>query len=198
MRVAMLGGTFDPVHLGHLIGAQAAAEQLELDRVLFVPAANPPHKLNVPITPAEHRVAMLERALAGSERFSLYLDEITRSGSSYTIDTVRRYRQSELQEGDDLFFIVGADNLAELHTWKNWEALCREVKFVVLAREGFQPDNESLEKKLGSAQILWVKMPLIGISATGIRNSCASGSSIRYLVPDSVAEYIESRGLYRK
>jgi len=194
----MLGGTFDPVHLGHLIGAQAAAEQLQLNRVLFVPAANPPHKLNVTITPAEHRIAMLERALAGNDRFSLYLDEITRSGSSYTIDTVRRYRKSELREGDELFFIVGADNLAELHTWKNWKALSREVEFIALAREGFQPDNESLEKKLGGAKILWVKMPLIGISATGIRKSCASGSPIRYLVPDSVAEYIESHGLYRK
>ncbi len=198
MRVAMLGGTFDPVHIGHLIGAQAAAEQLQLDRVLFVPAANPPHKLNVSITPAEHRVAMLERALAGNKRFSLYLDEISRSGRSYTIDTVRRYRQSEHKEGDELFFIVGADNLAELHTWKYWKALCREVKFVALAREGFEPDNGFLEKKLGSAEILWVKMPLIGISATGIRNSCAAGYSIRYLVPDSVAEYIESHRLYRK
>lgn len=197
MRVAMLGGTFDPVHIGHLIGAQAAAEQLQLDRVLFVPAANPPHKLNVPITPAEHRVAMLERALAGNERFSLYLDEISRSGRSYTIDTVRRYRQSELKDGDELFFILGADNLAELHTWKNWKALCREVKFVALAREGFEPDNEFLEKR-HCATILLVKMPLIGISATDIRNSCAAGYSIRYLVPDSVAEYIESQRLYRK
>lgn len=198
MRVAMLGGTFDPVHLGHLIGAQAAAEQLQLDRVLFVPAANPPHKMKVPITPAEHRVAMLERALAGNERFSLYLDEITRSGRSYTIDTVRRYRQSELKEADELFFIVGGDNLAELHTWNDWDALCREVKFIVLAREGFRQDNESLAKNLGRSEILWVEMPLIGISATGIRKSCASGKPIRYLVSDPVAEYIESRGLYRK
>jgi len=154
--------------------------------------------LNVPITSAEHRVAMLERALEGNERFSLHLDEITRSGRSYTIDTVHRFRQSELKQGDELFFIVGADNLAELHTWKNWETLCCEVKFVALAREGFEPDNGFLEKKLGCAEILWVEMPLIGISATGIRNSCAAGYSIRYLVPDSVAEYIESQGLYRK
>ena len=198
MRVAMLGGTFDPVHLGHLIGAQAAAEQLQLDRVLFVPAANPPHKMKVPITPAEHRVAMLERALAGNECFSLYLDEITRGGRSYTIDTVRRYRQSELKEADELFFIIGGDNLAELHTWKDWDALCREVKFIALAREGFRQDNESLAKNLGRSEILWVEMPLIGISATGIRKSCASGKLIRYLVPDPVAEYIESRRLYRK
>ena len=117
----MLGGTFDPVHIGHLIGAEAAADQLGLDRVLFVPAARPPHKSTVPISAAGHRVAMLRLALKGSERFDIHLDEIERGGAnSYTIDTIRRYRDV-MKASDELFFILGADNLAEFTTWKDWQ-----------------------------------------------------------------------------
>ena len=197
MRIGLLGGTFDPVHLGHLIGAQSAAEQLGLDQVLFVPAANPPHKLTKPITAALHRVAMLRKAIANNKRFGLYLDEIHREGNSYTIDTLRRFRKNNLGPEDELYFILGADNLVELNTWKQWRAICREARIAALVREGFLPEELPLQGKLKEIQVIWVKMPLIGISATGIRTACAAGKSIRYLVPDPVAEYIETHRLYR-
>lgn len=191
-----MGGTFDPVHLGHLIGAQAALNNLGLDKVIFVPAANPPHKPGLPISPARHRVAMLEKALAGNDNFSVWLDEIKREGNSYTIDTLRRFSKT-LSPGDELYYILGADNLNELVTWKEWENICREAKLVALDRIGSQVSRKEIEAKLG-VKVLWVDMPLIGISATSIRNACARGKSIRYMVPDQVADYIAEMGLYRE
>ena len=194
----MLGGTFDPVHLGHLIGAQAAWEGLGLDRVLFVPAARPPHKLKAAITPAVHRVEMLRLALAGDNRFALHLDEIDRQGRSYTVDTLRRFREKELKPGDELFFILGADNLLEFDTWKNWRRIGAQARLAVLGREGFTADRRVLEDKLDGIEVLRVNMPSIGISATGVRAACAAGKPIRYLVPEPVALYIERNGLYRE
>ncbi|MBN2290188.1 MAG: nicotinate-nucleotide adenylyltransferase [Candidatus Glassbacteria bacterium] len=195
MRVGMLGGTFDPVHLGHLIGAQAAAEQLELDKVLFVPAAQPPHKSSVPISEAGHRVAMLELALTDNDLFGIYLDEIERGGASYTVDTIRRFK--DLSGGaDEVFFILGADNLAEFTTWKDWQGICREARLVSLKREGSNSGCYRVPEQLQQVEIAWVEMPLIGISATDIRIRCAAGKSIRYRVPDTVAGYIGAHGLY--
>jgi len=191
----LLGGTFDPVHIGHLIGAQAAANQIGLDQVLFVPAANPPHKSTVPISEAEHRVAMLKLAVADNGRFAIYLDEIERGGSSYTIDTIRRFRQT-LAPQDELFFILGADNLAEFTTWKDWRAICRESRLISLKREGFSADDYSIPEPLKQVEILWVDMPLIGISSTDIRSRIVAGTSTRYWVPQAVAEYIETHSLY--
>ena len=117
MRVAMMGGTFDPVHIGHLIGAQAALEQLNLDRVLLVPAASPPHKQNREISSAAHRVAMLEAAVAGDNRFVLYQEELKRPGRSYTVETLREYRERFMDADGELFFILGYDS-------KEWDADC--------------------------------------------------------------------------
>jgi len=195
LGIGILGGTFDPVHIGHLIGAQAAADQLGLDRVYFVPAAQPPHKSTVPISEAAHRVAMLELALADNERFEISLDEIERGGASYTIDTIRRFRET-LKPQDELFFILGADNLVDFTTWKNWQDICRDSRVVSLKREGFGRQRYRIPEPLQKEEIIWVEMPLIGISATDIRARVAAGASIRYRVPQTVAEYIESHGLY--
>jgi len=197
LKIALMGGTFDPVHIGHLIGAETAANELGLDQVLFVPAANPPHKLEVPITSAVHRVAMLREALAGNGRFGICLEELERGGNSYTIDTLRSFKK-RLKAGDELFFILGADNLNDLHTWKNWEDIYREARIVALAREGSNLGQQAIEKKPGGKDIIFVRMPLISISATGIRQACEAGKSIRYMVPEPVAGYIEAHGLYRK
>ncbi len=197
MRIGLLGGTFDPVHIGHLIGAQAAADQIGLDRVLFVPAANPPHKSTVPISEAGHRVAMLKLAVADNDRFEIHLDELERGGASYTIDTIRRFRQT-LAPQDELFFILGADNLVEFTTWKDWRAICRESRLVSLKRERFNAADYPIPEPLQQVEILWVDMPLIGISATDIRSRIDAGASIRYRVPQAVAEYIETHGLYGK
>ena len=197
MRIAMLGGTFDPVHLGHLIGAETAADRLELDRLLFVPAANPPHKIDARITPAEHRVAMLEAAIEDNPRFGLYLEELKRPGRSYTVDTLREFRQKRMEKGDELFFILGADNLAELNTWKDWKQIIRLARIAVLARAGFEPEDGFAEKELGGIEVVRVEMPAIGISATRVPQAAAAGRSIRYLVPQPVADYIRRHGLYR-
>jgi len=192
----MLGGTFDPVHIGHLIGAQAAWEQLKLDKVLLLPAASPPHKQQREISPAEHRVAMLELAIAGDERMGLYLEELNRPGRSFTVDTLREYRQQEMAEGDELFFILGTDNLEEFDTWKDWREICRLAGIAVLNRQGYDTDPAELEQNLKGIDIHWVKMPLIGISATQIRRDRAGGASVRYLVAPAVEEYIVKHALY--
>lgn len=196
MRVAMMGGTFDPVHIGHLIGAQAAWEQLELDTVLLVPAASPPHKQTRQISPAEHRVAMLEAAVEGDQRFGLYLEELNRTGNSYTVDTLRDYRERFMDPGDELFFILGTDNLLEFDTWKDWREICSLAGIAVLNRQGYDTDPGELENQLPGITIHWVDMPLIGVSATQIRRARADGHSIRWLVTEKVEKYIMEHGLY--
>ncbi len=196
MRVAMLGGTFDPVHIGHLIGAQAAWEQLKLDKLLLVPAARAPHKLERSIGAARHRVAMLELAVDGDPRFELYLNEIERPGSSFTVDTLRQYRGSRLSEGDELFFIMGTDNLAEFDTWKDWREICKLARIAALNRQGFDTDPAEFERQFPELDVCWIDMPLIGVSATQIRRSRAAGCSIRWLVSAEVERYILANGLY--
>jgi nicotinate-nucleotide adenylyltransferase len=192
----LLGGTFDPVHIGHLIGAQAAWEQLRLDKVLLVPAASPPHKQNRRISEARHRVAMLELAIAGDSRFGLYLEELNRTGRSYTVDTLREYRERELVPGDELFFILGTDNLLEFDTWKDWREICRLAGIAVLNRQGYDTDPAELEHQLEGIDIHWVDMPLIGVSATQVRRAAGTGGSVRYLVTPAVEEYIVKHALY--
>lgn len=196
MRVAMLGGTFDPVHIGHLIGAQAAWEQLKLDKVLLVPAASPPHKMKRSISEARHRVAMLELAVGDDPRFELYLDELERPGHSFTVDTLKDYRNSKLAEGDELFFIMGTDNLAEFNTWKGWREICGLARIAALNRQGYDTDPAEFERQFPELDVCWIDMPLIGVSATQIRRSRVDGGSIRWLVGEAVERYIENHGLY--
>ncbi|MBW7997733.1 MAG: nicotinate (nicotinamide) nucleotide adenylyltransferase [Candidatus Glassbacteria bacterium] len=196
MRVAMLGGTFDPVHIGHLIGAQAAWEQLELDKVLLVPAASPPHKHQRNISSAGHRVAMLEAAIAGDERFGLYLEELNRPGRSYTVDTLREYRERFMADGGELFFILGTDNLLEFDSWKDWREICNLARIAVLYRQGYDTDPGELEQQLPGIDVCWVDMPLIGVSATQVRGARAAGRSVRWLVTAAVENYIDKHGLY--
>ena len=196
VRVAMLGGTFDPVHLGHLIGAQAAWEQLKLDKVLLVPAASPPHKLENIISAARHRVAMLQLAVEHDPRFELYLDELERPGRSYTVDTLRKYRSSCLAPGDELFFIMGTDNLAEFNTWKDWKEICKLARIAALNRQGYDTDPAEFERQFPELDVCWIDMPLIGVSATQIRRSRADGGSIHWLVSSAVESYIKKHELY--
>lgn len=195
MRIGLMGGTFDPVHLGHLIGAETVADELDLDRVLFVPAAAPPHKREARISNSVHRVKMLKLAVAGNDRFDVCTDEIERGGDSYTIDTVRSFSGKIVAKGE-LFFILGQDNLQEFTTWKDWAGICSNCRLVSLRRQGGGKDYEELPEELGEVEVIRIEMPIIGISATGIRRRVAQGLSIRYQVPLPVAEYIESHGLY--
>ena len=187
IRLGLYGGTFDPIHHGHLILARDAIEQLKLDRVVFLPAAISPHKLKRAPASAELRRAMVAAAIAGEPRFVMDDSELRRSGPSFTIDSVEEIRARHPEAR--LYYLIGADNLRELHTWRRIEELRRLVQFVVFGRglenPGTADDFPSLSRR-------------IDISATEIRERVACGVSIRYLVPDPVRLLIESHHLYQE
>jgi nicotinate-nucleotide adenylyltransferase len=201
MRLGLLGGTFDPVHLGHLLLAECCREQLRLDRVLFLPAATPPHKRDRELSPAPQRIEMLELAIAGQERFAVSRLEIDRGGVSYTVDTLRHFGRED-PEGD-LFLLLGADMLHDLPHWHEAENVCRLAIVAAVRRAGTQDLDLTVLAAVASPQRIelfrrhQVEMPAIGLSSTGIRRRVASGRSIRYQTPRAVEKYIETHGLYR-
>jgi nicotinate-nucleotide adenylyltransferase len=184
MRIGIYGGTFNPVHHGHLILARQALEEFKLDRLVFVPAAESPFKIQNHSAPAGDRLAMLRLAIAGEDGFSVDPLEIERGGISYSIDTVKMFRNRD--PGAELFFLVGEDNADRLTEWHRFEELKKLVYFVVLSRsEEFQsPEYPVVQRR-------------IEISSTEIRNRVANQESITYLVPESVKHYIEQHQLYQ-
>jgi nicotinate-nucleotide adenylyltransferase len=184
-KIGIYGGTFDPVHHGHLILARETAEQLLLERVVFMPAAVSPHKLETTSTAGELRLEMLRAAVAGDELLDVSDAELQRPPPSYTIDTVEAFRSSTPDA--ELFYLIGEDQLPKLHTWHRIEELRRLVQFVVLSRGSERPatDFPTIQRQ-------------IGISATEIRNRVATGRSIRYLVPPAVEEIITRHQLYQE
>ena len=183
MRIGIYGGTFDPVHHGHLILARQALEEFNLDRLVFVPTAESPFKVHNHTAPATDRLAMLRLATQGQDRFEVDPLEIERGGVSYSIDTVKMFRSRDPEA--ELFFLVGEDNAYRLTEWHRFEELKKLVSFVVLSRsEDFQsPEYPVVQRR-------------IEISSTEIRNRVANGESITYLVPESVKRYIEENQLY--
>lgn len=200
MDIGVLGGTFDPVHVGHLAIASAAMDRLKLSQVLFVPAGVPWLKGHRGITPAELRVEMLELAIAPYPRFRLSRIEIDRPGHSYTTDTLEQLKR-ELAGDVDLYFIVGVDALSELHLWHQPQRIIELCHLVAARRPGSRtPDLESLEGSLPgvSQRVIILDNEPVDASSSGIRERVAGGLSIEGLVPDAVARYIEEHGLYRK
>lgn len=200
MRLGILGGTFDPVHYGHLLLAECAREQCQLDRVWFMPAATPPHKQSRRLSPPEHRLNMLDLAITGNEAFEVSRYEIDRGGISYTADTLETLRAQDPQR--ELFFLLGSDSLDDLTTWHEPQRICRAATLAVVHRAGTaEPDLERLRTIATPAQIerfrqCLVTMPLIELSSTDIRQRVASGKSIRYRTPRAVEKYIETHRLY--
>lgn len=200
-RVGVLGGTFNPVHIGHLLLAQSAIDRFELARVLFIPSANPPHKGAARMLPAEHRFAMLSLAIEGDLRFEASDLEIRRGGSSYTIDTMRSLKQGS--PGARFHFIMGVDSLLELHLWKNVRDLLALCEFITFERPGFTTDKlrpEQLGLDPPWAERLLANTfrgRLVEVSSSDIRHRVAEGLGIRYLVPPAVEMYIAEHGLYR-
>jgi len=200
-RIGLLGGTFDPIHHGHLIIARSVAERLELDRLVFIPSAHPPHKTGERLTGAGHRLEMTRLAVEGEDVFDVDDLEIQREGPSYTILTIEAYRR-RLGRQDELFWVIGGDTLCELHSWYRVEDLVEQSRFVTAARPGFEePDLSALTDLLSPSRVQQLRddileTPRIDISSTDIRHRTAKGKSIRYLVPDSVRFYIERHGLY--
>lgn len=198
MRVGVLGGTFDPIHIGHLSAAQDAAALARLDRVLFVPNHMPPHKANGCVSAVDDRVAMVDLAVADNTLFDVSLVELERPGPSFTLETLREL-QGRLQ-GAHLVFLVGCDALSHLHTWHRPHDLLSEFELVVMERPtGHSIDWNALEGHFPGlgARLRVIPVAQLEVSSEGIRRRVAEGRPIRYLVPPAVAAYIERRGLYR-
>lgn len=199
-KIGVLGGTFDPIHLGHLIVAEYIREKLGLREVLFVPAGRPWLKLKEEkqVTPAEHRLAMVRLAVASNPHFKVSTMEIDRPGPSYSIDTVLELR-TKLEVGAEIYFILGPDALAKLPKWKDPERLLESCHVVGIGRPGHaKTDLRKLEASLPavSQHIVLMDVPQIDISSTDIRKRVAGGLSIRYLVPEAVEKYIAEHRLY--
>jgi len=201
MRLGLFGGTFDPVHYGHLLLAESCREQCRLDQVCFVPSAVPPHKQDRELTPAEVRIEMLELAIGGHESFSISRHEVDLGGVNYTVDTLRHFRTTYPEA--ELFFLLGADMLFDLPLWRETGQVCQLATLVVVRRAGLpEPDFACLgglasPERIACFRQHQVEMPAVGISATEIRRRRAAGLSIRYLTPRAVEKYIETHGLYR-
>jgi nicotinate-nucleotide adenylyltransferase len=191
-RIGVMGGTFDPIHNGHLMAANEAAHAFNLDEVIFVPTGHPWQKADRPIAPAEDRYLMTVIATAANPLFSVSRIEIDRPGETYTVDTLRELRA---QRGGDaeFFFIIGADALSGLSSWHAPEEVLTLVHFIGLTRHGHQ----LAEGSLGSEQFSLIEMPTLEISSSACRERVRSGLPISYLVPDGVISYISKRGLYR-
>ena len=199
MSVGVLGGTFDPIHVGHLVAAEQARWALGLEKVLFVPAGEPPHKVVGGSSPAADRVRMVELAIASNPHFELSLVDVNRPGRSYTVDTLRLLRE-RLGTGTELFFIIGMDSLAEFTGWRDPAGVITQCRLAVVNRPPYpEPDLLGMEKKLPgiSRRVEIVNMPGIALSSSDLRRMVAEGAPIRYLVPDLVERYIADRGLYR-
>ena len=196
MNIGVLGGTFDPVHIGHLVVAEEARLKLGFREVLFVPAGQPWLKLDRNITVAVHRVEMVRRAIADNPHFTLCTLEVKRPGPSYTVDTLKMLRE-QLGDEASFFFILGRDTLAELPSWKEPKKLVQLCRLVVAPRLGSK-DLKHLETSIPGLldKVIQLDMPVIGISSSGIRQRIAQGLSVRYLVPAEVEKYITEQKVY--
>lgn len=211
-KIGLLGGTFDPIHIGHLRSAQEVLEAFNLNQVIFIPSAIPPHKPDYATIAARHRLQMVKLAVADNPSFTVSDVEIRREGRSYTVETISHFLKNT-QEAGQLFYIIGADAFYEIETWKDYAQLFALCDFVVVSRPHFEPQrapvlkSERFRKEAGedhcyrhpSGHLLYLlRVTPIGISSTGIRNAIKEGRAITYLVPKEVEAYIEQRRLYRK
>ena len=184
-QIGIMGGTFNPVHIAHLVAAEQALTKLRLDEVWFIPDNIPPHK-NAPLTSAKDRATMLDLATRDNPHFRVKLLELFRGGVSYTIDTLRYLKEKAPQ--NNYYLIMGSDQVNSCHTWKEAPELAKMATLVGIRRPGYPQDPQY--------PMIWVDAPDIRLSSTAIRRSVATGTSIRYLVPEPVRLYIEEKGLY--
>lgn len=197
--IGLLGGTFDPIHHGHLVIAEEVREVLGLEQVVLVPAAMPPHKPGRPVTPAEHRLAMVELAIAGNPALMVSRVELDRGGASYTLDTLREIRRERGEAASPPWFILSSEALAGFPTWHQPEQVLELCRMAVVPRAGF----ESLDAPWVAVRFpghedrfRFLSGPLLPISGSVVRRRAAAGRSVRYLVPDAVARYIADHDLY--
>jgi nicotinate-nucleotide adenylyltransferase len=195
MRFGVMGGTFDPIHYGHLVTAEEALQQFGLDEVVFVPTGQPWMKAHGVVSPPEDRYLMTVIATASNPRFRVSRMEVDRDGPTYTIDTLRGLKE-ELGPSAQLFFITGADAVLEIFQWKDPGELFEMAQFIAATRPGY--DIAAIEAQAGAMPgITVMTIPALAISSTDIRERIAQGRPIRYLVPEGVKSYVEKAGLYR-
>jgi nicotinate-nucleotide adenylyltransferase len=192
-RVGVMGGTFDPIHHGHLVAASEVQAWFDLDEVVFVPTGNPWQKSDRAVTEAEHRYLMTVVATAANPRFNVSRVDIDRTGPTYTIDTLRDLK-AEMPDAE-LFFITGADALADIFTWRDVGELFALATFVGCTRPGYTMDPETLAK-IPSDKVTMVEIPALAISSTDCRDRHRRGEPVWYLVPDGVVQYIAKHDLY--
>ncbi|WP_024287860.1 nicotinate-nucleotide adenylyltransferase [Cellulomonas sp. KRMCY2] len=190
-RIGVMGGTFDPIHHGHLVAASEAAAELALDEVVFVPTGRPSGKQHAGVTAAEHRYLMTVIATASNPRFTVSRVDIDRPGLTYTVDTLRDLRAA--RPGADLFFITGADAIQQIFTWKDVESLWTMAHFVAVTRPGHTLSIEGIPP----SSVTQLEVPALAISSTDCRARAEAGEPVWYLVPDGVVQYITKHGLYR-
>ena len=214
MRIGLFGGTFNPVHLGHLRAAEEIREKLGLEKIIFIPAHMPPHKKDA-IIAARHRFEMVRIAAADNPFFEVSDSELQRDGNSYSFDTIGRFSR-EYGPAAELFFIIGLDAFRDIHTWKHYPEFFSSCNFIVMSRPGryepepeknappdfsshfsFNADGPWYEHRSGR-RIHFCRIPLLDISSTGVRQALHDGKSVKYLVPDAVARYIDEHTLYCK
>ena len=197
MKLGIFGGTFNPPHIGHMILAETAADALGLDRIFFVPAADPPHKIGQPRASVEHRVEMVTRATAGNPRFELSRVDIDRPGPHYTVDMVAIFAREN--PGAEIFFLMGSDSLRDLLTWHRPAELVAACNIVVMSRPVTPPDMDTLtaEIPLLKERLISIGSPEIEISSTNIIARIQNGQSVRYRLQENIREYILEHGLYQ-
>ena len=196
-RTGIFGGTFDPIHIGHLIAATELRHALDLDRVIFIPTGSPPHKGNVTVAPAADRLAMLRLAIGGITEFDVSTIEVDRAGPSYTLDTLLSLRIAD--PNADLLLLMGEDSLRDLTTWRQPEGILALAEIGVATRPGVNVNLATLAKTLPATRdrVAIVPIPDIGISSRDIRRRVSKGEPIRFQVPAPVEDHIRRRGLYR-
>ncbi len=197
-RLGVMGGTFDPIHHGHLVAASEVADRFQLDEVVFVPTGQPWQKQDRTVSPAEDRYLMTVVATASNPRFSVSRVDLDRAKPTYTVDTLRDLANQH--PGDQLFFITGADALSSIIGWQNWQELFELARFVGVSRPGYELGADHLAEyldRLPKDVLTLVEIPALAISSTECRRRAAENRPVWYLVPDGVVQYISKRDLYR-
>lgn len=198
-RIGVIGGTFDPIHYGHLAAAEEARVRMNLERVLFVVAGVPPHKLDEEVTPVEHRLAIVSLAIASNPHFEISRVDVDRPGPSYTVDTISILQKQWGQE-TEVYFIMGLDSLVELPTWHHPQRLIQLCRLLAVKRPGFETDMAELEASVPgiSSRVEIIDMPEVDISSSDLQQRVRDGLPIKYQVPEEVERYIMEHELYRR
>lgn len=201
LNIGLMGGTFDPIHMGHLVTAEEARQQFDLDYVIFVPTGIPPHKDEMAVSLPEHRYLMATLAVMSNPSFFVSRFEIDMEGPTYTIDTVRHFACGK-PPNPEIFFITGADAILEIFTWKDYEELLNFCTFIAVSRPGYSLErfHESLDRSCPEMKhkVHLLEIPALAVSSTFIRERVALGKTIKYLTPEPVEQYIRKHGLYRQ